>query len=383
MIAAGHGGWATERAGWRGAAVASLLLLLAATGCGPRLDTTYGTVRGPSINGLSAFVQLLRDTGHATTASRRLPARIGPEVRTVVLVDDSFEALSDAAKESIDRWRAGPGEHTLLLLLRDGDAAIDYLRAIEGRDDVGSAEKAEARSLLADAERTLATEVSVARRATPPFPDGLAPRDGEAAPHEIDVRIRDSGTGEAPIRARIDLHRKPDGADGAETLWEADGTPLLLRSVVGRDECLVLVTALPLLNGSLVDPGNRSLAARLAAALPVDGELLVAGAGQVREDDEEEERSPWHLLTVQPLPWVALQTILAMGLFCWCTAPILGRPRRVRQDHAQDFSHHVEALAALLARAPAAGAAFAMRRLEEWRHAPRSPVARTRRRPPL
>lgn len=377
----GRANASTRGGGPRATLLACLLSLLAAVaGCGPTLETDYGTLRGTSVNGVSAFVRLLRDTGHTTALRRRLPSRVDPDLRTLVVVDDAFEALTPAALETLERWLDGSGRHTLLLLLRDGDASIAYLRAVVDRDDVGAAEKEEARSLLGRAEEALREAVALARQASPPIPDGLEPAPRAEATGSAEVRILDAPGG-AAVASRFERHRRPVAAPGTETLWEADGVPLLVRGGVGDDEVLVLTTALPLLNGSLVDPGNRALAERLAAALPAEGELLVVGSATVSPSDEgDDERSAWHLLTVQPLPWVAFQAAVAMLAFCWYTAPILGRPRRVRPDHAQDFSHHVEALASLLARIPGAGAAFAMERIERWRQAPRHPASRARRR---
>ena len=357
-------------------------LLSAVAGCASDLETDYGTIRGDSINGISAFVRLLRDSGHATVARRRLPAAIGDDVRTLVLLDDSFSGLSEGAKRAIDRWLGGQGPRTLLLLLRDGDAAPDYLRAILARGALEGGARDEARARLDDAVRTLESATAVPRAATPPYPDGLEPALRGAGSEAFPVRIgpREEAP---PIAARYERHRRLADPRGCETLWEADGEPLLVRTRVADGDVLVLATALPLLNGSLVDPGNRRLAERLADILPGDGDLLVVGSAEVSSagEEDDDERSPWQILTVRPLPWVVLQAIAALGMFCWCTAPIHGRPRRVRADHAQDFGHHVEALAALLARVPAEGAAFALGRVEEWLRPPRagSPPARRRR----
>lgn len=360
-----------------------LSLLAAVAGCGPSLETDYGTLRGASVNGVSAFVRLLRDTGHTTTLRRRLPSRIDPDLRTLVVVDGSFDELDPAAGESLERWLDGSGRHTALLLLRDGDATSAYLRSVVDRDDVGAAEKEEARSLLGRAEEDLRQATARSRQASPPFPDGLEPATRAESAGPVDVRFHDASD-DGSVEARLERHRRAAESPEAETLWEADGSPLLIRSEIGADEVLVLATAQPLLNGSLVDPGNRVLAERLVRSLSVDGEVLVVGAAEVSasEEDDEEERPAWHLLTVQPLPWVAAQAAVAMLAFCWCTAPIFGRPRRVRADHAQDFSHHVDALATLLARIPGAGAAFSMARIEQWRQVPRHPASRAKRRPP-
>jgi hypothetical protein len=68
-----------------------------------------------------------------------------------------------------------------------------------------------------------------------------------------------------------------------------------------------------------------------------------------------------------------------MALFCWCTAPIFGRPRQSSPAHAQDFGHHVEALGNLFDKSPAAGTAFARERLAAWQPAASSPTRKTTR----
>jgi len=380
-------------------------ILLCAAGCDRRVTSTYGDVRGDSLNGLAAFVQLLRDTGHATTARQRLPARIDDDIRTVIVVDDSFTALRPEAREVLRAWRETDGRHTLLLVLRDSDALIDYLREI--LDEALPADQRDpARRALDAAEQGLATATAGPRSETPSFGDGLAATERPEATEATEVRVRLPGTAPETITARWRLHRRLRSRSAGQVLWDSGDDRLLVRHRAVRLELLVLASATPLLNGGLVDAGNRRLAAGLAALLPTEGRVLLAGSGQVAAtggrgdngapgghddgdpggDDGGEEPSPWRLLAVQPLPWLAAQAILALGLFCWCTAPIFGRPREVPATHAQDFGHHVDALASLFAKSPAAGQAYARRRLDEWRasassrpgggrrHDPRPPV---------
>lgn len=356
---------------------AIVLLAVVAGGCAARLDTEYGTIRGRSINGVSTLVQLLRDTGRATTALRRLPASIDPDVGAVVVVDDSFTGLRPEAHDVLERWLDAGPSRVLLLALRDDDASILYHRTVAGRDDLPAADAREARALLADAELALADATRHARTATAPFPDGLEPCERGRSEDGIAVRIDDAAE---PIVARWELHRRLDGGSDADRLWETDGEPLLVHVRAGDDDILVLASAAPLLNGSLVDPGNRRLAERLVTLLPDGERVLLAGSAAVsaERDDagvagNEGDRAAWRLLGIQPLPWVAVQAALAMAAFCWYTAPIFGRPRRVRQDHAQDFGHHVAALASLVARSPA-GAAFSLDRIDRWRRGGREPV---------
>lgn len=355
-------------------------MLLCTAGCDRGITSTYGAVRGDSLNGVAAFVQLLRDTGHATTARQRLPNRIDDDIRTVIVVDDSFSGLRPEAGDVLRRWRDTDGRHTLLLVLRDSDALIDYLRDIL-HDDLPADRRDAARAILDRADRVLADATATPRSETPSCFDGLDVADRAAAPEATKVTVRSRGAASETITARWCLNRRLRSRSAGEVLWESGADRLLVRHrKVGLD-LLVLASATPMLNGGLVDPGNRTLAVELAALLPADGRILLAGSsevaagsrggggdgGGVNDAEDGEEPSPWRLLTVQPLPWLAAQAILALGLFCWCTAPIFGRPREVPPTQTQDFGHHVAALASLFAKSPAAGRAFARHRLDEWR----------------
>ena len=361
------------------------------TGCERRLDTAYATVRGTSINGVSAFVQLLRDTGHATTAQQQLPRRIRPEYRTIVIFDDSFTHLDTTAGEVLLGTLAEDTGRTLLLVLRDSDATIGYLRDILQRDDLPADRRGVAESLLASAEHSLSSATAEPREETFPFPDGLVPVVRPAVSETMLVQMLDAGEEGEPIAADWPLRRRLDDPASGQPLWQTGDEPLLVRQKLGETEFLVMASAAPLLNGGLVDRGNRLLAEHLARLLPTDGKLLLAGSSRVTsasgrsdsESVEEDEPSPWRLLLVQPLPWITAQILLAMGLFCWHTAPIFGRARRGSAAEAQDFGHHIDALAHLLERAGAPGTAFSWRRLQDWRNlSPRNlQQRRCRRRP--
>lgn len=384
------------RAGYKSAPrIAVLVLLLVATcGCDREIDTTYAAVRGDSINGIAAFVQLLRDTGHTVTARQRLPAEIDAEVTTLVVFDHSFTGLDPDASELLARFTSAEPDRTLLLVLRDSDCVVEYLRTVLARDDIPPDRRSRAEMLLADFEEFLDSQTSASRAATDPFADGLAVtrRDHGAEAIEVTVRPSDRGAPRA-IPARWPLRRRLEPARDVTALWRSAGEPLLVCEETGSATLLVLASAAPILNGGLVDPGNRLLAEDLAGRLPTEGKLLVAGSAEITgggggsgsggsgDGDEADEPSPWRLLTVQPLPWVAAQALAAMALFCWCTAPIFGRPRLSSPTHAQDFGHHVAALANLFDKSPAAGEAFARGRLADWREAAPTITSKPRRRP--
>ncbi len=392
----------------------AVLLALAATlatstGCERNVATEYAAVRGGSINGVTAFVQLLRDTGHTVIARQYLPEKIDPAYATIVVFDDSFTGLSPAAEEILTPFLDSSGTRTILLVLRDSDCFIDYLRGILADDDLDADIRTKAETILELAEKTLEQMTSEVRPATPPFPDDLTTFDRPPTGEAIDVLIqwRPNSEIEREIKARWDLRRRfAPVADEkrVKTLWSSGVDRLLVRRKDGSKSILVLASAAPILNGGLVDPGNRLLAEDLASLLPTEGKVLVAGSAWVAgecdggrcgggsrgggggggdndENDEEDPPSPWRLLAVQPLPWVAAQAIIAMALFCWCTSPIFGRPKRSSPTHSQDFGHHVAALGSLLAKSPEAARDFARLRLEAWRDAAAPGRSKHRRRP--
>jgi hypothetical protein len=378
--------------------VAALLLplLLAATcGCDREIDTTYAAVRGDSINGIAAFVQLLRDTGHTVTARQRLPAEIDAEVTTLVVFDHSFTGLDPEVRQLLASFAFTAPARTLLLVLRDSDCVVEYLRTVLARDDLPENRRSRAEMLLAAFEEFLDSQTSAPRAATDPFADGLAVTRRDPGAEAIEVTVRPGGRGTTrAIPARWPLRRRLEPALDAATLWRSASEPLLICEETDSATLLVLASAAPILNGGLVDPGNRLLAEDLASRLPTEGKLMVAGSAEIAggsggsggsgsdggDGDEADEPSPWRLLTVQPLPWVAAQALAAMALFCWCTAPIFGRPRQSSPTHTQDFGHHVAALANLFDKSPAAGEAFARGRLADWREAAPTITSKPRRR---
>lgn len=356
-----------DRPGPRVAAAACCAAVLAA-GCGTGLDTEYAAVRGPSINGVSTFVQMLRDAGHDTTATRTLPATDAGRRDVLVCFVEHFGALPDAAVERLEEHLA-TGPRTLVLVLRDDDAAIEYWRSLGRRQDLDATRRRRVEEQLAEAQRELDMLRSSAE---PPPADDLGytlesiDRPEAATPLPVEVSSA-GGFSDETIEARWPLHRRLVPATRARVEWRSGADPLLVRVREGDDEILVVASATPLLNGGLVDGGNRRLAADLVARLPDGARVHVAGSTEVNiaAHDDDAEPSAWRLLAVSPHPWIAAQAVAALALFCWWRAPILGRPRRDTPRLTQDFGHHVAALGSLLVRAR--GDAFIAERIDEWR----------------
>lgn len=394
-------------------AVAAILLAACAAGCDRDPDTHYGTLRGDSLNGVSAFAQMLRDSGRTTSTRRTLGERMVGRHDVAVVFGSLRTEPPEQARDLLDRFLDRPGYQTIVFVIRDSDAAIDYWRAVVGIQGLTQDQVKAAHRKLAQAQSDLAAfagnsfpagartlgyglstrkkpvaalgEVRIAASTEPPVsarwprarrlepPAGARPlwtQDGEPLLVErrgVAVSAIDDDVFDAAAKAEEAAEDEPQAEDEAESDEEPHGAATAGASDSAGDRTLILASAAPLLNGGLVDPGNRRLARELIGLLPAGCRVVVVGSEQVRDNDAESDRqrSMWHLLAVPPNPWIAAQALFAMILFCWWKAPIFGRPRRETAGRPEDFGHHVAALAALLRRSQDDD--FARHRLEAWR----------------
>ena len=354
--------------------VAAALLGVCLAGCDRDPDDTYAALRGESLNGVSALVQLLRDSGRTTNTRSQLGPRMIGRHDVAVVFADSFSAPSDEARAVLDRFLAAPGDQTVVFAIRDSDAAVDYWRAVAAYPGLAADKAKTARRNFARADGDLkrATLEKVEAGATP-LDYAL---DSRAEPAATPTKVLGADSGHPPLLAHWPRARRFRPPPNALPVWTMEGESLLVEreqvsvggsSVPSRDRTLILASAAPLLNAGLVDPGNRRLAQALVDLLPAGCRVVVVGSSRVRTEREErdDETSTWRLLAIQPNPWIAAQALLAMILFCWWKAPIFGRPRREERGRPEDFGHHVDALAALLRRS--GDEAFTRGRVEAWR----------------
>ncbi len=343
------------------------VLVSLAAGCDRDPEMAYGTLRGESLNGVSAFVQLLRDAGHRTATRRRLAERMVGRHDVAIVFAADFGAPDAEARDLLTRFLAAEGDQTLVYVLRDSDAAIDYWKAIAQAPGLPADKAATARANHQAAAVELRFDTAAAVTADPvdrsPLAYGLATRTQPVrTPIEVDL----VGDPAASIAARWELRRRLEPPRVTTPLWTRAGEPLLVASR-GADRTLLVASAAPLVNGGLVDQGNRQLAAALVAELPEDARVVVVGSAKVGSENEEREARPsvWRLVAVPPHPWIFGQAVVAMLLFCWWKAPIFGRPRREEGGRPEDFGHHITALGSLLRRSR--DEAFAQARLAAWR----------------
>ena len=346
--------------------------LLTAAGCTREPPSSHGDILGDSLNGVSAFVGLLRDRGHGVSAASSVSEAALAERDAAIVFVDGPGPIDDVAAGHLESFLARPGSQWILLVGRDGDWAVDYWRFVAGREDLTAIQRQRARDNLEQAKdsleewyRDLPASTVIARFSAADLIVRAEGSDGG----EINVTIRSGGDGEGTTlpghwtwRRGID----PGAADGVE--WEVDGAALLVRSIddSSGDTIFVLGSDMPLLNAGLVDGGNRQIAAALVDLVPVGAEVALFGSAQGRPGsrDDEETAAAWRLVTVPPHPWIAAHLLLGLLLFCWSRAPIFGRARVRPAAAVRDFGHHVDALGRLLAKGGDTATSAAL--LAEW-----------------
>ena len=346
--------------------------LLMAAGCTREPPSSHGDILGDSLNGVSAFVGLLRDRGHGVSAASSVSESALAERDAAIVFVDGPGPIDDVAAGHLESFLARPGSQWILLVGRDGDWAVDYWRFVAGREDLTDIQRQRAGDNLERAKESLAAwyrdlpaSTVIARFSAADLIVRAEGSDGG----EINVTIRSGGDEEGITLPGHWTWRRgvdPGAADGVE--WEVDGAALLVRSIddSSGDTILVLGSDMPLLNAGLVDGGNRQIAAALVDLVPVGAEVALFGSAQGRAGsrDDEETAAAWRLVTVPPHPWIAAHLLLGLLLFCWSRAPIFGRARVRPAAAVRDFGHHVDALGRLLAKGKDTATSAAL--LAEW-----------------
>lgn len=346
-------------------AVAAMSLMLFVSGCRTYLDTEYGTPQGHSINGIGSFVDLVKGTGRQVQVWRAVSQRMGTDVDSVIVFHADFEQIP---KERIAHFRQLLREssiQTFIIVARDSDSAIDYWRQVASLPELTPEDKRSADSAAANASKELKMEAL--REFDPEYGYyGLTHADRTTQPDVITVDVESDGVA-SQIKARWILNRQLELNDDAVVLWSTGDEPLLAEEFNSEGQrVFVLASAAPLLNGGLVDPGNRELAEELVKLLP-EGRVAVAISSRWSDGKFAESPSSWRLLTVHPHGWIFGQTMLAIVLFCWWKLPIFGRPRMAINAEVIRFGKHVEALGALLQRTR--DEPFARQLLRDWHRA--------------
>lgn len=347
--------------------IAVTTLTLFVSGCTPPLNTEYADPKGTSINGVASFVELVKSSGRRAQVWRAASPRMETEVDAIVMFQTEHGPIATETIENVRDLMYEGSVSTLLIVVRDNDCAIDYWRQIAAMPDLPDEDQKAANESMQQA--TLQLGIDSLREFDVGEGEfyGLKRGNRSGAAVVIPVEV-ESDEGSIHVDSRWPLNRRLEPGVEAETLWSTSDEPLLTEEF---DEygghILVLASATPILNGGLVDPGNRQLAEELVKLLPEGGRVAITLSSRWSDGNFAESPSTLEFLKVHPHGWIFGQTLLALALFCWWKLPIFGRPRSAIDTEGARFGRHVEALGKLLQQTR--DTAYARRILRDWQRA--------------
>jgi hypothetical protein len=323
-------------------------------GCAnPELESYYGRHQIPSqsasVNGTDVLAGMFRDAGHQVHFRRTLVTSQMEAADTIVWFPDDFAAPTAEVCEWFDNWLYESPGRRLVFVGRDFDAAPLYWKTMLPRVGADQKRAYELRELEARLtsragwnlkteglecewfryEREAAQDV---RELAGPWSGGI---DAAKAQIELRTRLIPPGSAGRLLTSGDDLL----ASRYAEQYWKGSGILLVANGSF-------------LLNLPLVDHQNRKLAGRLIAAAGKPGQVvfLESGPGGPPIDPAFTDNSLWTLFGAWPLNVILLQLAAAGVIFCFARWPIFGRPREPAAESTSDFSLHVAAVGALLAR---------------------------------
>lgn len=352
----------------RGIVPVAWLVLLAVVGCGDdNIDTSYGRIRNPSVNGTRVFAEMLEADGHTVKGAVRLNEELGTWAEVVVRFAPRAGLPDNEEADWYLGWLDARPGRCLVYVPRGFDAAEEYwtrvLALMPADADPRLVKRAEERRKAASeansAQATSSTEVSRAwfRLEDTPATAGAAGRlEGPWA------------LGLDPGPARLSLRGVIEPGEGRPLLL-GDGKLLASENVrPSGSRILTLASGTFLLNGALLNRARRPLAERVVDWVggPPRNVAFVEGSFLL---EEPEQRSPLALLGVPPFGWIAVHLGVLGLVACLARAPRLGRPRSNGSDDLERPSAHPEALGSMMARGGDAPAARALlETYRAWRH---------------
>jgi len=357
-------------------AVPSLLSLLACLGpigCGStEVDTTYGRSRGASINGTSAFADLIRQRGSEVRTALRLNETVGGWADVLVRFAPYPGPPDRKEADWMTEWiNAAPGRK-ILYVARDHDTAPEFWDRMLANLPPGTpAEEVDRVKRKRDLSRTWIVDLppksktparAVEWFAVDPGPPSPAPSKALEGPWADGVDIKAAAI---PRHGGFKVEQE-------DILLSGDGSPLVMTWTLDDGSAVLAVAnGSFLLNASLLNRARRPLAIRAVDWLgPAPRKVaFVDGSNVLAEGDEQPSASPLGLLKVPPFGWVAAHLGAFGLLLCLSLAATLGRPRPGPTGEVERPSAHPEALGALLARTGRADVARGLlETYRRWRH---------------
>lgn len=342
-------------------AATSLILCLA--GCSKPLETSYGPPRGVSINGIATFIDILKSSVRNVDLWPGISPQMRMKYETLIVFHTEFGPLPEKLSRDTRDLMLSGSIKTLIFVVRDSDAAVDYWRQISDRAELSAVDAEDARVAYRQSLTDLASKTKEEFSKKADYWYGLKKVDRASDPIEKPIQY-ESSQGRTTVTARWALNRRLEPSDEATILWSSGDDPLLTIEKTPFGNIIVAGSATPFLNGGLVDPGNRQLAGELSNLIPSSDRVAVATSSEWVDLTESDSPSVLTFIKVHPNGWVFGQGIAALLMFCWCQYPIFGRPKQTVSVESARFGRHVDALGKLLWRTK--DVEYARQRIHDW-----------------
>ena len=325
------------------------------------LPTTYGQRSGPgrvSLNGTSAFARMLQGYDIEVQSASRLTPRID-RYDVMFWFPDTRSEDHSSERERLEQWLTEGYRRRLVIVGRDYDAALDYLKQV-GQTSEGETGLRYRRRL---SEAAAVAHLESIEQQGPVFDGWVTWKPG---PHRRSGKL--GGPWAAGLeQSALTTGRYPDKPSAAElksssrryeNKLEVDGRPFAVSvkdSKWNEGEVIVISNGSFLLNYGLADADNRRLAEAMLEDLEFDDYyysalFLESGEGglPISEREESGQNTMWDWMTEWPFSFF-IPHFLVLGLLVYFVFfPIFGRPKQIEPPSSTDFGQHVEALGELM-----------------------------------
>ncbi len=340
----------------RGLSAVAIAVLLFVQGCASYddLDTSYGkragVEGGASVNGTAVLSDLIKARGLHVETRRSLSPSL-KEAEVIIWFADNYSAPSKEVCNWFYDWLGQGGNHKLVYVGRDFDAAPLYWQKITPLAKPEVAQEVERRKkraeMLHNAQRT---------RELDPDECFWFSLSNDANPRQPKTLTGPWSQGIDPAKTEIYLNGEFTPVEWAQPLLESGDD--LIACTYKLDawqggEIILIQNGSFLLNFGLVNRENRKLAAKLVDALGDHNVVFLEPPGDdpkiLETEPTPQMGSGTQVLYVWPLNAILLHLAVLGIIFCFARFPIFGTPRRPTAVAASDFGLHVDALGDLLA----------------------------------
>jgi hypothetical protein len=372
-----------------GFALCTLFLL----GCETEINRRYGRSNDKSINGYSAFANLLRERGHDVGRETRITKRLN-NYQTIFWAPDIVSNPPENLVSWLENWLAQDSDRVLIYVGNGYRGNLDFYRNMVQNSPIEEREtwKRElAESLINEVpfydfwqvnDETFWFEEDdsptiESRRLGGPWADSVDDPSLELETKKLLKPIDYSTNVPEPY---VDPEA-PNAYYSYEVSDEFRDSPMEVTDLLTVDEnpfafcispesspgqrLIVISNGSFLINLSLIDSEKQKLASRVADECIGDVVFLDSGAQwPVIGGRGNDPKLAWSWIAQPPMNYIVPHFLFWGVLYCFVYFPNFGRPRRLKFHPPKSFSKHIQAVGEILRRSKEHS--WARQRIDEY-----------------